>query len=78
MSLAIARDVFTKCELGERAVVFNIKTHSGRSISAYSYVPVEEEVLLMPGTRFIVTAHVTKGRITHIFLVEVHDQLLVR
>jgi hypothetical protein len=38
-------------------IIFIIKSHTGRDISYYSKHPVDNEVLFLPGTSFIVTNH---------------------
>ena len=37
-------------------VIFKLAVVSGRDISAFSYFPKENEVLLSPNTRFVVTS----------------------
>lgn len=44
----------------KQGVLFKLRVFSGRDISAYSFFPTEDEILLSPNSRFVVTSEMYK------------------
>ena len=63
----------------ERGVIFKLTVLSGKVIQAYSYFPSEEEVLLSPQARFVVSSapYVGADGFTYLDLVEQKGTLFI-
>eukprot|EP01124_Arcella_intermedia_P027430 TRINITY_DN5368_c0_g1_i6.p1 TRINITY_DN5368_c0_g1~~TRINITY_DN5368_c0_g1_i6.p1 ORF type:complete len:326 (+),score=113.74 TRINITY_DN5368_c0_g1_i6:48-980(+) len=55
---------------GENGIIFEIKVKNGKSISNYSIIPQEQEILMSPNMQFIVQSSYEKDGFTFVLLEE--------